>query len=600
MAKEERLRSEIDEKYKWDLTRMYKNEDEYKKDFDKLSRLIEKIGDFRGIITESPETLYEFMKLDDEISTVFSNLYVYANCKKDEDVADLQNQKRMGEVTNLLSRYDDVSSFVNPELLSTSYDIIKEFIKKSEPLKEYAFDLEEIYRYQPYVLSEKEEKLLSNIGELQNKFETNFSIVNNSLIDFGYVEDEHGEKVKLTNGNYSKYIKSSNRRVRRDAYALKGEACKKFANLISVDYEASVKADSMIAKARNYQSNLQMYLFPDGVTEDIYNNLLMVADKNLPILHKYYKLIKDVLKLDELCTYDLSAPLIKESNKTYTPEAAKELIVNAVRVFGDEYVSTIKKAFDERWIDFYPNKGKRSGYYQNDSFKGIVVFGNYNDDYASVSSLAHELGHAMHSYYSMKNNENHLSQYTLLVAEIVSLTNEMILSNYVINNTNDKDLKLQAINNILSVFASNFYGTLCEGSVFEKVCHEKIAGGVAMSEDDFNKIFGDVIKRYNGSLVKEDEYTKYSWVRISHFYTPFYYYKYSIGVCGACFVAKNILSGNKEFLNKYMKFLTLGGSMRPLDELKTIGIDFTDTKVIEEGISYFDELIDKFIEIYNS
>lgn len=298
MAKEERLRSEIDEKYKWDLTRMYKNEDEYKKDFDKLSRLIEKIGDFRGIITESPETLYEFMKLDDEISTVFSNLYVYANCKKDEDVADLQNQKRMGEVTNLLSRYEDVSSFVNPELLSTSYDVIKEFVKKSEPLKEYAFDLEEIYRYQPYVLSEKEEKLLSNIGELQNKFETNFSIVNNSLLDFGYVEDEHGEKVKLTNGNYSKYIKSSNRRVRRDAYALKGEECKKFANLISVDYEASVKADSMIAKARNYQSNLQMYLFPDGVTEDIYNNLLMVADKNLPILHKYYKLIKDVLKLD--------------------------------------------------------------------------------------------------------------------------------------------------------------------------------------------------------------------------------------------------------------------------------------------------------------
>ncbi len=600
MAKEEKKRSEIEEKYKWDLTKMYENEVAFNEDLDKALKLINQIKDFKGIITKNSETLYKYMKLDDEINILITNLYVYASCKNDENMEDDNSRKMYSKVLNLLSKYDDLSSFVGPELLNTNYAVKKKYIEENDDLKEYKFDLEQIYRYQPHVLSENEEKLISNISELRNKFENNFNIINNTLVDLGYIKDENGNEVKLTNGNYSKYIRSFDRRVRRDAYIARGEAYKKFANLISTDYEATIKSNSMISKAKGYKSNLDMYLFSDGLTTEIYDNLLKVADENLNVLHKFYKLKKDILKLEELCVYDLSVPLVKSNDKKYTPEDAINIICDAVSIYGEEYASKVRQLFNERCIDFYPNKGKRTGYYQNNSFLGIVVLCNYNGDYSSVSSVAHELGHAMHSYYSMKNNKEHLSEYAILVAEIASLTNELILSNYIINNTSDKNLKLESINNILDVFADNFYGTLCEGSVFEKIVHSKIENDEVLSENDFNEIFDKIIKKHHGKLVKESDYTKYNWARISHFYTPFYYYKYSIGVCGACYVAKKILNGDKEFLNKYLNFLKLGGSMMPLDELKTIGLDLSKTEVIEEGIKYFNQLIDEFEELYNS
>lgn len=600
MAKEEKTRSEIDENYKWDLSRMYKDDDEFNSDCDKLNNLMEIVKDYKEIITKDAKTLYNYLKLEEEIDVIFTNLYVYASCKNDEDLENKESQKKYNIVLNLLSKYDEISSFAMPELLKTDYEVIKKYIKENDDLKEYAFDLEEIYRYQPHVLSETEEKLVSNLSDLSMKFKNNFNIINNTLVDFGYIKDEEGNKVKLTNGNYSKYIKSSNREVRKEAFESRGKAYTKFSNLISTDYEAYIKASAMIANAKKYDSTMDMYLFSDGVTKKIYDNLLKVSDDNLKILHKYFKMRKDILKLDSLEPYDLSAPLVKDYNKVYKPEDAKELICKALKVYGDEYTNQIKTFFENRNIDFYPNKGKRVGYYQNDSYKDIIVLGNYNDDFNSVSSIAHELGHAMHSYYSKKNNKPHLSEYTLLVAEVASLTNEMLLSNYVINNTDDKDLKLHALNNIIEVFADNFFGTLSLGSVFEKIVHEKAFDGETLSEDDFNDIYGKIVKKHNGSLVNDSPYLKYNWCRIPHFYTPFYYYKYSVGACGACYVAKKIINGDKEFLKKYLNFLKLGGSMMPLDELKTIGFDLNDTKIIEEGIQYFDELLDEFMVIYNS
>lgn len=600
MVKEEKQRSEIEDKYKWDLTRMYKDENEFNLDCNNLIHLFEKLKEFKGIITKDSKTLYDYLKLEDQIDIIFTNLYVYASCKNDVDLTDKDSQKQYNKVLDLLSKYDDISSFTTPELLKTDYKVIKKYIKENDSLKEYAFDLEQIYRYQPYVLSENEEKLVSNLTELSLKFKNNFNIINNTLVDLGYIKDEDDNNVKLTNGNYSKYIKSNDRRVRKEAFEAKGKAYKKFSNLISTDYEAYIKACSMIAKAKKYSSSMNMYLFPDAVSKEAYDNLLKVSDDNLNVLHKYFKIRKDILKLDSLEPYDLSAPLVKNYNKVYKPKDAKELICKALSIYGEEYTNQIRNFFDNRNIDFYPNKGKRVGYYQNDSYKDILVFGNYNDDFSSVSSIAHELGHAMHSYYSKKSNKPHLSEYRILVAEIASLTNEILLSNYVINNSDDKELKLYALNNMIEVITDNFFGTLSLGSVFEKVVHEKVFNGEVLSEEDFNNIYGKIIKRHNGPLVNDSEYLKYNWCRIPHFYTPFYYYKYSIGVCGACYVAKKILSGDKEFLNKYLNFLKLGGSMMPLEELKTIGFDLSNTKVIEDGINYLNELIDEFKELYNS
>lgn len=601
MAKEEKLRNEVDNKYKWDLDSMYANKDSYLEDIDKAKKLINLLASYKGKITMNSKTLYEFLKEREKLDVILTNLYVFGESKKNEDLSNEENQKLYNEILGLLSYSGEKTSFVMPELMKTDYKVIKEYINENKELEEFKFDLEQIYRYQKYTLSEKEETLLGNIGDLRNKFENNFNVALYSVVDYGYIKDEDGNNVKLTNGNMQKYARSKDRRVRHDSFKARYETLKKFAGLISTDYEGAVKADCMIAKARGYESDLEMFLYEDGISEEIYRNLLKVSNDNIDFFHKYIKMVKDVLKLDDFSVYDLSAPLTEESNRKYSVEDAKKMITKALGVLGEDYVNILNKAFDDKWIDFYPNKGKYSGYYEQDSYVGHpLVLANYTEDYISVSSLAHELGHAINSYYSKKNNPPHLSEYTLFTAEVASLTNEILFSNYIIKNSTSKSEKLIAIEYILSIFAGNFYGTLSEGSLFEDEVHKRIFNDETLTETDFNEIFGKIKNRYYGDGVLKDDMLKYGWVRVSHFYNSFYYYKYSVGICSACYVAKRILKGDKEYLKRYLNYLSLGGSMMPLDELKQIDIDFNDNKVIEEGINYFSELIDEFMVIYNS
>lgn len=597
----QKLRSELDEKYTWDLDSIYSSIEEFENDKQKVINLVNNIGDFKGKITESPKNLLDYLKYDDQIMIILTNLYIYSSCKYNEDVSNTENAKRYNEISNIDSIYSDKSSFVLPELLKTDYSIIKNYINENEELKEYEFDLKQIYKYQNYVLSENEEKLISNISDLSRKYENNFEVLLNSIVDFGIIKDENGKEIELTIGNYAKYIKSKDRNVRKQAYEARGKAIKKYISLFAIDFEGNLKSDSMISKTRGYESSLQMYLYPDDVSVDIYNNLLKVADKKIHVLYKYYKLIKDVTKIKNLKVYDLGAPLSDKSNKVYKPEDAKIIIVNALKILGDDYTSILESAFDNRWIDFYSNKGKRSGYYETSSFKSHpLVLGNYNDDLDSVSAICHELGHAMHSYYSNKNNKEHNAEYTILVAEVASLTNEILLSNYIVNNSTDKNEKLSAIENILNVFSNNFFGTLSEGSVFEKIVHEKVDNNEVLSETDFNNIYEKISDKFYGDIVEKDELIKYNWARIPHFYSSFYYYKYSIGVSCACYIANKILNGDEEYKKKYLKYLTLGGSMSPVDELKTIDIDLSKEDVFISAINYFDNLIDEFIKIINS
>ena len=601
MAKEEKLRSEIEDKYKWDLDSMYTSNEAFEKDIKSAEKLVDELVSYKGTITKDSDTLYNFLKLEEKLDVILTNLYVYAESKKNEDLGNEENQKIYNEILNLLSISGEKTSFVMPELIKTDYDVIKKYISENDELKEFTFDLDQIYRYQKYTLNEKEETLLGNISDLRNKFENNFSVSLYSMVDYGYIKDENGNEVKLTNGNMQKYARSKDRRVRHDSFKARYSALQKYAGLIATDYEGSVKADCMIAKARGYKSDLEMYLYEDGVSEEIYSNLLKVSDDNINVFHKYIKMVKDVLKLENFSVYDLSAPLTDESDKKYSVSDAKEMITKALSILGKDYVDILNKAFDERWIDFYPNKGKHSGYYEQESYIGHpLVLSNYTEDYMSVSSLVHELGHAVNSYYSKKNNPPHLSQYTLFTAEVASLTNEILFSNYIIKNSNSKEEKLTAIEYMLSVIAGNFYGTVSEGSVFEDIVHKRIFDGESLTESDFNEIFSKVKDRYYGNGIIVDDMVKYGWTRVSHFYNSFYYYKYAVGISSACYVAKRILSGDKEYLNRYLEYLKLGGSMMPLEELKQIDLDFTNTKVIEEGINYFSELIDEFMVIYNS
>ena len=597
----QKKRSEIEEKYKWDISCLYASKEEIDADKDKVTKLINTLKDYKGKLTSSSDMLLNFLKLDEQISEIIYNLYVYAYSVKSVDFADQEGQKLFGEVVCIDSLYNEKSSFVMPELMKTDYSVIQKYLEDNEALREYKFDLEKMYRYQKYTLSDKEEALLANIGEIRTRTENNFEVTVNSIIKYGFIKDEDNNEVELTNGNYSKYIRSKDRRVRKDAYEAKGKALEEYTKILAIDLESAIKTDAIVAKARGYDSDIDMYLFEDGVTPQIYDNMVDIACKHLDVLHKYYRLIKKVTGINDLEIYDLSAPLTEVSNKKYTPEDAKDIIIDSLKVYGDDYISVLRKAFEERWIDYYPNEGKRVGYYQNNSYRGHpLIFGNFTDDFNSVSAICHELGHAMHTYYSNKNNPPHSADYKIIVAEVASLTNELILSNYIVNNSDNKQEKLAAIENILSVFSDNYYGTVAAGSVFERVIHKKVFDGESLTAEDINNIFEEAYGKHFGPDVKKNEYMKYSWARIPHYYTSFYYYKYSIGISCACYVASKILNGDKEFLDKYLNYLKLGDTMMPLDELKTIGIDLTKTEVLEEAIKYFDKLIDKFEEIYNS
>ena len=384
----QKLRSEIDDKYKWDLESIYENINEFDKDKEKVLNLINELETFKGKITNSPDSLLEYLKLDEKIMGILTNLYVYSSCRYNEDLSNSENAKRYNEVCNIDSIYSDKTSFAIPELLKTDYNIIKDYINKNENLREYEYDLKEIYKYQKYVLSENEEKLISNICELSNKYENNFNVLLNNILDFGTIIDEEGKEVELTIGNYPKYIQSKDRMVRKQAYENRGKALEKYISLFSIDFEANLKSDSMVSKAKGYNSTLEMYLYPDDVTIDIYNNLLSIADKNINILFKYYKLIKNITKINNLKVYDITAPLIDKSDKKYTPEDAKELIINALKILGDDYTKVLTSAFEDKWIDFYPNKGKRSSYYETSPLNSHpLVFGNFNNDLDSVSAI---------------------------------------------------------------------------------------------------------------------------------------------------------------------------------------------------------------------
>ena len=597
----QKTRNEIEEQYKWDLSCLYSSVEEIENDKKRFLKLVDELVKFKGKITSSADSLYNYLKLDSEIIEMIDNLGVYAYCLKTVDVNNQEGQKLYNEIVGLEALYNEKCCFAMPELMKTDYSIIKGYISSDSRLKEYEFNLEYMYRYQKYTLSDSEEKLLSYLGEIRGKTESNFEMLDSSIMKFGSIKDENGNEVELTNGNCLKYLRSKSRDVRRSAYETRGKVLKEFAKVMAIDYESAVRTDVMVAKTRGYDSDIDMHLYGDGVTPEVYDNLLSVAKKNINSLYKYYNMIKKVSKIDDLEVYDMLVPLTEFSTKKYTPEDARKIILNALQVYGDEYVSVLKEAFDNRWIDYYPNEGKIAGCYKISARKGHpFVFANYNDDFDSVSAICHELGHAMHSYFSDKCNPSHLASYKIIVAEVASLTNEILLSNYIVKNSNDKQEKLAALENVLDVFSNNFFGTLSQGSIFEREVHKRMFNGDILTESDFNDIYDSANALYYGDVVKKHEFSKYNWARIPHFYRSFYYYKYSIGAACACYIAKKILDGDKEFLNKYLKFLSLGGSMMPLDELKTLGIDLTKTDAIEDSIRYFDSLIDEFEIIYNS
>lgn len=589
-----KLRDEIEEEYKWDLSKIFKDENEFNKYFEETKKLIDNYKKYQGHIMENATNLYNALIDDYEISRRLEKMYSYAHMKSDQDVSNNKNQELVGKVLNLYNLAEQSTYFFRTELLKEDYSKVEEFYKEEKRLLDYEINLKKAYRIKPHMLSDVEEKLLSNLGNAFGNDEETYGLITDSDLTFGTIKDENNKEVELTDTNYSIYIKSKDRRVREEAFKKLYETYKQFKNSLSSTLNGHIKQNVSLSHVRNHKSAFDKALFLDELDDKVYNALVSTVHENLDVYQKYYDLKKEVLNLDKMHMYDVYAELVKDYNKKYTFEEAKELIFKVLQVLGEDYIKDLQKAFDEKWIDIYPNKNKRGGAYSGGSYDTYpYVLLNYQNELRDVSTIVHELGHSMHSYYTRTNQPYQYGDYPIFVAEVASTTNELLLADYLIKNSKDKKEKLYAINNLLELFKGTIYRqTMFEE--FEKFAYDIVENDDVISADKLCEKYLELNKLYFGNSVESDELIKYEWEKVPHFYYNFYVYKYATSISAACDIATRIINKEEGALESYLEMLKSGSIKSPLDTLKIAGVDMTDKKVYESAINMFDNSIEEF------
>lgn len=597
MEQRQKARSEIEEKYKWDLTPICKDVDSWYEDYDLVSKEIKKVLDFKGNIVKSAKNLLDYIEFSMNLERKLYKLYYYAHLNFDSDTTNNEYQKMNGKIENLLAEYNKLDSFANPEMMKIDYNQIKEFYKEEPRLQEYEFLLEQLYRYKDHILNTEAESIISSFANINSTPEQVFEALTDSDLRFGKVKNDKGEDVELTESNYSSFIESTNRDVRKEAFEMLLKTYSNYKNTIANTFAGNVEVLTTMAKLKKYSSSLEASLFDDNISTGVYNNLIDTVSNNLNVLYKYFDLKKEVLGLDEFHLYDQYNSLVPDCSKNYTFEEAKDLVLKALTVLGEDYVANLNKAFDERWIDVYNNKGKRTGAYSSGFYDtNPYVLLNFNGKFGDVSTLAHELGHSMHTYYSCHNNPYQYSSYKIFVAEVASTVNELLLKYYILNHTDDVNEKKYIINEMMNNFKSTIYRQTMFAE-FERDMHALKEKGEVLTSQLLSDKYYELNKKYFGPNVVVDDVIRYEWERIPHFYYDFYVYKYAIGLSCACYIADGILNNKPNALENYKKFLSSGGSDYPANELKIASIDVTKSEVVESAIKMFDNLIKQFKEL---
>lgn len=600
MAKEEKLRCEIEDKYKWDLSKIYKDEKEWQKDFDDAKEEILKATSYKNSFLINGKKLYEYLKYDEVVSRKLEKIYYYAHLNHDADTLNEKYKIMTNKVSDLFTKYNELSSFVVPEILKLDEKKLASFYEDEKKLEDYRFSIENIYRFKNHTLDEEKEKMLSNLSKCLSNPEETYEALTDSDFEYDYITDEKGNKVKFNESNYSLFIKSKDRDVRKKAFEMLHNKYKKYIRTITSTYKGEVETNVVLAKIRNYDSAISASLYSDNVSIDIYDNLIKVINDNMDVLYDYYDLKKEILSLDRLHMYDTYVEIINKIDKKYSFDEAKEIVIDALSVLGDKYISNLKKAFDEKWIDIYHSKGKRSGAYSSGNFDvNPYVLLNFEGTLDDVSTLAHELGHSMHTYLSCKNNPYQYSSYEIFVAEVASTVNELLLANYMLKSSKNKEEKLAIINHILDLYKATLYRQTMFAE-FEKETHKLREKGEVLTSDLLSNMYYDLVKKYFGPNVLCDDLIRYEWARIPHFYYNFYVYKYATGISAASYIVDGILNNREGALENYINFLKTGGSMYPLDELKIAGVDLNSKTVVLSAIKTFERYLKEFKDIYNS
>ena len=585
-------RSEVPEKYKWDLTDFYKNEDEFNKDLAEAKKRIKEEEKFRGCC-KSGKTLYEFLKYDEVTECMIENLYVYSFIKDDEELGKKENINRKNKAMLLLNDYGNAISFFTPELLKLSQEDFNDLFKY-EKLNEYKFMLDEAYKNKGHVLSEKEEIIINELESAMNNFDDISSNLLNNEHNYGTVTID-GKEEEIHSTNLRKLLKNKNPEIRKEVFFKYKKVLDQYGGTCAALLNSYVKNNNVTSRLHNFKNAWDAKLFDYNMPQKAYDTLVDVVNKNYDSVRKYFDLYKESYNLKELHVYDLSLDLYP-STKKYTIEEGIDLIRNAINPLGDEYMECFNKIIDNHYIDYCEYKGKCSGGYSistPDHDSRILL--SYNDDLSSVSTIAHECGHNVHHQFVKKYNPIQYRNITTLVAEVVSLTNECLLSSYLANN-GTKEEKLAGISNILNVIDNNLFDCIREAKMeteFNKYSEE----GNAITKEYMNELDLKSLKEYYGDSVIIDDLANTGWIRRSHYYMNYYLYNYSFCVSVASANALKILSGDKDQLERYIKFMSLGSDIYPIDAFKVLGFDLTSKEVYETAIKYFDSLVDKYKQI---
>lgn len=592
-TKELPKRSEVPVDKTWRLEDIFADDEAWTKEFKQLQADIPKIKEFQGKLGESADTLYEMLQLQDHLSERAGKLYTYAHMRYDQDTTNSHYQAMNSRAENLYTQLSSSMSYIVPEILAMDEGKIDRFLEENEELKLYKKTLDEITRKRPHILSEKEEVLLAEASEALSTASQTFSMLNNADLTFPVIKDENGEEVELTHGRYGRFMESRDRRVRKDAFTALYGTYKKFINTFAATLSGSIKTHNFTAKVRNYDSARQAALDNNNIPESVYDQLVEAVNEKLPLLHRYMELRKKVLNLDELHMYDIYTPLVKDVEMNVTYEQAQDYVLKGLEPLGEEYVGIVKEGFENRWIDVVENKGKRSGAYSSGAYgTNPYILLNWQDNMNNTFTLAHELGHSVHSYYTRKHQPFRYGHYSIFVAEVASTCNEALLNHYLLNHLEDEKEKLYILNH----FLEGFRGTVFRQTMFaefEHDIHVRAQNGEALTAEKLTEIYYALNQKYYGDAVVSDEEIGLEWARIPHFYYNYYVYQYATGYSAATSLANQILTEGEPAVKRYIEFLKAGSSDYPIEVLKKAGVDMTEKQPILDALHVFEEKLNE-------
>jgi len=594
---DKKAREEVQDKYKWDLSKYFKNAKEFETEVENLRNSLKNVEKLKDHILESPESLYNTLKTEEDIDRKRNKIYVYGNLKVYEDSSKGENAKLANLANQVSSEVSEKLSFINPEILKVDYKTIENYIDKEPRLKSFQFQLESMFRSKKHYLSDKEEKILNALETSLTSYLDMFSTLTASEINAGEIITPEGETVKLNEKTLNDLMRHENREFREKVYKQYWDSYNRNGITLSNLLINSTSMSTKIAKLRGFDSVLDKALFEDNVTRKLFDNIINTIYENSSSYARFFSIIKNKLGVDELKPWDIGVELTSKTVKKYTIEESLDIIKKSLELFGPEYQAVIEKAIKERWIDYLPLKNKYLGWFSWGSYDANpVILLNYKDEVSDVTGMAHEIGHAIHDYFAFNNNTYSNSEYPLFVAEIVSLTNELLVADYIIKQSSDKNEKIQVLRHILNLINGNMFAVTLKTKL-EKFIYDKHDNGEGLSDEEICNKFQSLYDECRKDVIKSDKSAAHSWAINTQFFEEYYFYKYAIGmICALTLIDK---LKTDEGINSYFNFLKMGDNY-PMEELKVLGIDLEDDKIIKNAIKKYDSYLDEYEKLLNS